>query len=243
MQSPSARDLIHVWESALPLAPQARALMLAASLRPDPSTGDLARLPLGERDRLLFQLRQLTFGTDVQAVTTCPGCTEQVELSLNIAEILRLRPPVETPTTFQLDGFEVDVHLPNTDDLMTAAQAGHPDLVRQALMDRVLCAVRHEGQPIPAQALPNPILQALHQALERADPLVAIELDVRCPDCGHRWDAAFDIAYFLWSELNAWAKQTLREVHQLASAYGWSEADILTMSAWRRQYYLGLIGA
>ena len=33
------------------------------------------------------------------------------------------------------------------------------------------------------------------------------------------------------------------EVHVLASSYGWRESDILNMSAWRRQYYLDLIGA
>jgi hypothetical protein len=34
----------------------------------------------------------------------------------------------------------------------------------------------------------------------------------------------------------------VREVHRMASAYGWREADILAMSAFRRQRYLELIG-
>ena len=33
----------------------------------------------------------------------------------------------------------------------------------------------------------------------------------------------------------------LRDVHTLASTYGWREADILALSPWRRQYYLALI--
>jgi hypothetical protein len=35
----------------------------------------------------------------------------------------------------------------------------------------------------------------------------------------------------------------MRDVHQLASAYGWSEHDILTMSAGRRQLYLELVAS
>jgi hypothetical protein len=33
----------------------------------------------------------------------------------------------------------------------------------------------------------------------------------------------------------------VREVHLLASAYGWRESDILAMTPWRRQLYLELV--
>ena len=42
-------------------------------------------------------------------------------------------------------------------------------------------------------------------------------------------------------EIHAWAKRTLREVHTLASAYGWSEREILSMSAVRRALYLEMV--
>ncbi len=58
---------------------------------------------------------------------------------------------------------------------------------------------------------------------------------------GFVFSVAFDIVSFLWNELNAWAIRTLREVHILASAYGWSETDILAMSPWRRQFYLEVL--
>ena len=56
-----------------------------------------------------------------------------------------------------------------------------------------------------------------------------------------RWLEPFDIASFLWTELHAWASRTLYDVHQLAAAYGWSEAECLSLSARRRGYYLELI--
>jgi hypothetical protein len=59
-----------------------------------------------------------------------------------------------------------------------------------------------------------------------------------CPTCGHGWSAAFDIADFFWRELKGRAKRLLDEVQELAVHYGWSEAEVLTMSPVRRRHYL-----
>jgi hypothetical protein len=42
--------------------------------------------------------------------------------------------------------------------------------------------------------------------------------------------------------LTTWVRRLLREVHTLALAYGWREADILNMSARRRRFYLEMAG-
>ena len=70
-----------------------------------------------------------------------------------------------------------------------------------------------------------------------------LELALECPDCSQRWLAAFDIATFLWHEIDVWARRTLREVHALARAYAWREPDVLALSPTRRQIYLELSGA
>ena len=66
--------------------------------------------------------------------------------------------------------------------------------------------------------------------------------NLSCPSCDHRWQMAFDILYFFWSEINAWASRIMQEVHVLARAYGWRENEILGMSPWRRQRYLKMLG-
>jgi hypothetical protein len=76
-----------------------------------------------------------------------------------------------------------------------------------------------------------------------ADPQGDTEFELTCPACGYRWMILFDIESFFWSELSGWAHRVLTDVHTLASAYGWREADILRLGPWRRQFYLGLIGA
>jgi hypothetical protein len=75
----------------------------------------------------------------------------------------------------------------------------------------------------------------------QADPQADVQLALTCPACGHQWEATFDIASFFWSEIDSWAHRILREVHTLASAYGWREADILAMSPQRRQLYLEMV--
>ena len=48
-----------------------------------------------------------------------------------------------------------------------------------------------------------------------------------------------DIGSFVWAEIESRARRVLGEVHALASAYGWSEAETLSLSAVRRASYLG----
>ena len=79
--------------------------------------------------------------------------------------------------------------------------------------------------------------------MAETDPQADVQLALACPACGHTWQATFDIVSFFWSEINAWAYHTLREVHGLALAYGWTETDILALSPQRRQLYLEMATA
>ena len=90
--------------------------------------------------------------------------------------------------------------------------------------------------------LPAEVLAGVAERMEAVDPQANAELILACPSCDHEWQALFDIAPFLYAEIRAWAHRLLRDVHTLASAYGWREADILAMSRWRRDAYLAMVG-
>jgi hypothetical protein len=102
---------------------------------------------------------------------------------------------------------------------------------------------RKDGKAIAASDLPPDIRGAIMDRMEHEEPLANITLDAACPACGHRWRIVFDIVSFFWTEINAWAIRLMREVHLLASAYGWRERDILAMGARRRQRYLEMVSA
>ena len=86
-------------------------------------------------------------------------------------------------------------------------------------------------------------LDAIGDQMALADPLGEIMLHFDCPECGKSFDDSLDLPTFLRAEIEGRAKRLLREVHTLASAYGWSEAEILSLNPARRQFYLAMVRA
>ena len=123
---------------------------------------------------------------------------------------------------------------------MVVHQVALPQPLQQVLARCVLAAM-HAGVAHDGARLPESVVAALVAAMAAADPLADIRLGLICPACGHAWQVLFDIVTFFWSEIDAWARRTLREVHALARAYGWREAEILALTARRRQHYLEIL--
>jgi hypothetical protein len=82
----------------------------------------------------------------------------------------------------------------------------------------------------------------LAKAIEACDPQAEVRFALACAACGHQWKAVLDIGELLFSEVGASARDLLGQVHALAYAYKWREADILQMSAARRRLYLQMVG-
>jgi hypothetical protein len=225
--------------------PVRRGLALLAAACPETPLETLARLSLGQRDACLLALREATFGPHLTSLAKCPGCGERLELNFDVADI-RAAPPAllgaEVPEAethlLNVAGYEVRFRLPNSLDLTEVAggEAG-----RQALFERCLLAVRRNGRAARVRRLPAEVISAVAARMGQADPQAEVHLALSCPACGCNWQALFDIVSFFWSEINSWAYRILHEVHTLASAYGWREADILAMSQARRQLYLEMV--
>jgi uncharacterized protein (UPF0212 family) len=247
----SALELLGVWERGLAHQPVERALILLTTACPEVPPEELAKLSIGQRDNLLLTLREWTFGSQVSSVAICPGCGDRLELSFNVADI-RVAPASELTETFSLSvaDYEVQFRLPNSLDLMAitsqmsaSGDAPHNNAAttQQALLERCLLAASSHGEERPITELPSNVIDAVLERMAQADPQADVQLALSCPACRHQWQSVFDIVSFFWSEMNAWAYRILREVHILASAYGWREADILAMSPYRRQLYLKMV--
>jgi hypothetical protein len=117
------------------------------------------------------------------------------------------------------------------------------DRRRRLLFERCLITARRDGLPATARELPDATIDAAAERLLDADPQADVQLNMSCPFCGNGWRAVFDIVTFFWTEIEVWACRVLREVHILASAYGWSERDILALTPVRRQFYLEMVQA
>jgi hypothetical protein len=138
--------------------------------------------------------------------------------------------------------YEVRFRLPDSSDLTAISACEEVAAAKQLLLARCLLEVRLDGQGQTVDQLPETILEAVSEHLAEADPQANVQLDLTCPTCAHTWSAAFDIVSYLWQEIDSWAQHILRAIHSLACAYGWREADILNLSARRRQFYLQMIG-
>lgn len=238
MPGPGVRELLEAWEGGLSRSPTHRAVSLLAAASAGTPLDDIARLPTGTRDLGLLRLRSELFGDWVEAVCSCPACGEQLDACFDARELL----PDETTAPasarqLSLHGHQVTVRAPSSLDLL--AVAGAPDIPasRRALLRRCL-------SPLPAEfadTMPDDLVDEAVTQIAALDPRARVELDLTCAACGHAWPAVFDIASFLWAEINAWAHRILRDVHALARAYGWPEADILAMSPLRRQCYLEMV--
>jgi hypothetical protein len=86
-------------------------------------------------------------------------------------------------------------------------------------------------------------IERIGEELAEADPLAEIQIALGCPTCANQYTEAIEIASFLWAEIEACAKRLLWEVHALATAYGWTEPDVLALSPARRALYLEMVQA
>ena len=234
-----AAELLAVWEAAASRPMLQRALMLLAAAVPDASPGDLARLPLGRRDRLLFALREQQFGRQLTGVAACPECGERVTMELTTGDLVL---PETVADEFQTehDGWEVRFRLPNSLDLAAVPPGA---AARRAVLARCLVSAQRHGEPDAVDGLPEPVLAMVEARMAEADPQAQLNLRLACPSCLARWETEFDVASYLWVEVQSLAGRLLREVHQLARAYGWSEGDILALTPTRRAAYLALTTA
>lgn len=242
MRGLTSAELLSVWERGQRESPLRRALALLAPVFPGDSAPTLARLPLGERDRLLLQLRKLTLGSKLSAIVRCPTCSGELRADLSTDDLCSSAPQEGTAPDTASSGGErpVQARLPTTLDLEAAAAAADPAIARDLLIARCLATADDAAVTEPAAISPR-LAAAAAQAIAVADPATDIELAFRCPGCGHHWEEPFDIAEFFWIELQACARRLLGEIHEIAGAYGWSEAEILALSPARRASYIELI--
>ena len=249
MRSISAAVLLDVWERGQPLPLAHRALLLLQAADPDAPLESLRQLSVGARDARLMLLRERLMGSCIEGMVACPACSEQLELQVPLD---RFRTELSDgagrggensgdggPLTVTEAGHTVRFRVPTAGDLVTVlddGSAGSDDLLRRCVLEA------HRGEmPIAADDLPARVVSIIAEHMAAADPMARAQLALTCPGCDHRWDAPFDIVSYFWVEVEDWARRMLRSVHVLAAAYGWREADILAMSALRRQWYLSHI--
>jgi len=249
MRAVTTSDLLSAWERGQGQPRWRQALVWLATMRSEDGPEDETQLSMGERDARLLTVREQLFGLRLDSLTSCPACEEVVELSFSTHDI-RCEPPQQKESesgsmSISVEGYVVECRLPNSLDLAAIDNMSSLSEARMQLLTRCLLALRRDGQEIAspdARLLPELVIDAIAARMADADPQANTQLLLHCPACGHQWQAGFDIAAYLVSEMTEWGQRVFGEVHTLALAYGWRETDILAMSPTRRRIYLEMLG-
>ncbi|MBA3357669.1 MAG: hypothetical protein H0U18_17360 [Pyrinomonadaceae bacterium] len=195
------------------------------------------QLTASERDCLLADVYQRTFGPRIESTARCALCGELFDLTFDIGNLLTAYRAVqlseteartEPDGTFSLPG-GLRFRLPTGEDEM--AVVGLPsDQAEMALLHSCI---------IEAEKGVN--LDAVQHAMEEVAPVLDLDLDAQCPDCGSKQQVHFDIQFYLLRALEQQSKRFAREVHRLAVAYGWSLNEILSLSRTKRRTFVEFV--
>jgi len=230
MRALSNSDMLELWERGQTLHPMDQGLFALALASPGSTVDTVADMPLGQRNRALAQLRHLHFGSRINGRVACPECGENLEFELDCMDLIS--GTGESTQPIEVDGRSY--RLPTSRDLSLAARQSDLDTAARTLVER--CA-------LTSHTLSSAEIEHIGEEMALADPLAEPQLSFVCALCGHAWSELLDLATFLWTEIDARVRRILIDVHALASAYGWSESQILALSEHRRALYLEMVRA
>jgi hypothetical protein len=222
------------------LHPLDQGLLAIQAAFPETTSESAADWPLGRRNRALAELHCCYFGRALEGWTTCPQCGEKLEFKMDgraltaQAQPLQGEPIVVRGKTFRL---------PTSRDLALVAQERDALEGRDTAAVRLLRACRVDVGEEFEHPWSEEELEEAGEKMAAADPLAEIVLNFQCPVCEGTCQESLDLPTFLWAELEWLARRLAREVHALASAYGWSESEILALSDARRRLYIEMVSA
>jgi hypothetical protein len=247
MRPLTAEQLFELWERGLGQPAALRAQALLSASEPETAWDELGARSVSRRDADLLRLRAATFGSELHSRVACAACGEALEFALDACALLpeggtERRDP-GAAGRLAVAGFDIAFRPPSAADLVELARRTPGDMAaaRALLLSRCVLAATRAGEAMDVAELPFEAQRALDQAMAEADPGAELRLALECPVCGASSEALFDVPAFFWAEIEAWVERTARDVHALASAYGWREADVLAMSPARRRLYLSQV--
>jgi hypothetical protein len=224
------------WVDGLdPATPRESAVTRLLARRVRLAAGALADLPVGDRDFLVLKLGQASFGSRVELTFTCPlqGCAAAMDVDFDVDDLPVQRSPRQPD--YPVPGRDgVRFRLPVAGDLVDSAVAGAED-PETALLARCLVGAGPEAAADPA------LRAAVADEMRRVMPGVPGEMSLRCPDCGHEFEAAFDPAAWLLGRIRHGRALLDRDIHLLSFHYHWPLTSILAMAGPERREYVSLL--
>ena len=195
-----------------------------------------------DRDRLLAAIYTRTYGKSVESAAVCTVCSSPYDITFSLddlrAAVDRNAQPSEAWSfadgTFRMaNGFRF--RLPVARDEIEVSHFPPEEAVRELA---ARCLLESPAHTSPAA---EDRLNTLETAMEEIAPVFDLDIDTTCPECGSRQLVRFDLQFYLLRAIEQDRAQMFREIHRIASAYGWSLKEILSMGCSERRRLVQLI--
>jgi len=179
-----------------------------------------AELAAADRDRLLAALHRTLWGDRVVSTLTCEACGQAFDLAFELSALQRRLAEQSEPST----AAGPRALRSAAGEAFALSSAADEDAV--GVMGVAAGAARLAALAT-GEASADP--QSVGARLDVLAPLLDVDLDTRCAECGHAQFARFDIQTFVLQRLLDERPGVLDDLHALAAGYGWSLPDILAL--------------
>jgi hypothetical protein len=243
MRSLSCNEVVTLWERGMDLSPWDKGALALSLVEPTLSPENVLSLSLGDYQSLLADLYAQMFGEEIEAVFECESCSELMELSFSLQEVVPrgIQSGCISSTLKTSFGTELLYHPLRVSDFAKASHLAEESEALECLVGGCLLDARREGKSVVASSLKDEEIEQLAHAIEKLDPLAQPSIEIACASCGKVQTHPFSISDFFWDKVAEKARRLVMQVNLLAQAYGWSEEQILALSERRRGLYMELL--
>src|SRR5215831_7620648 len=212
--------LLEAWERGAVETDLNRPLALLAAARGEAAHEHLAGLSLADRDVRLLRLRRLTFGDMLRGGFRCGSCAAFLEFEMSVTSMLEQlgQAPAQREIEWSAGNVNFLMRAVTTRDLLGIAPLPDP---RRKLLERCL-SVKGGDAESALETHQDVAVEQFNRVNEHAET----RLKITCPACGVADQVELDIGQFLWADVRRAALRVMRDVHDLACAYGWPEREI-----------------
>lgn len=177
----------------------------------DMVNADVARsMVIADRDFLLMNLYQLTFGDKVEATVTCAVCNKKIDVEFLVTQIevieMNMSSQVFTMELSPQAAYEdeegrkhesIEFRLPNGGDLEAMEDVKNEAEAMIKLLSRCIMRVgeKRMNENIAA-SLTALAKREIEVKMSELAPRVELDMDITCPECQHSFTTHFNIGLF-----------------------------------------------
>ena len=177
--------------------------------------GKAEDLAISDRDRLLAMVYRQCFGDRIESVAPCQACDKSFDLNFSLPDLmdsLYNRRNVQATGPDEQGFFTVadgrQFRLPTSTD-QCCVLGLEPQQAINTLLKR--CVVKGD---------PHADTETLQAAMDDAGPILDVDVEASCAECGTEQSVRFSIQSYLLRVLAQEKRFLTREVHRIATVYG-----------------------